>query len=172
MGGIYLKSEYCQHCFRELNNQPLTFVKLKQNIFTSIIHRILIENSVTEVFLNRNLFIDGKKVCPDIRFVYLKYQIIIEIDENKHSSYDEKERDELLQKLPNLILIRINADGYDHFYPIVQKKSKLENGIRRDDIILYKGEIERREKIIKDCLENVFIMLHTSQHFKPILLFY
>ena len=93
MGGRYLQTNYCEHCFRELTNKPPTFVKLKQKILTSIIHRILIENSISDIFLNRSLFVDGKKICPDIRFSYLKYQIIIEIDEHCHRGYDEKERE-------------------------------------------------------------------------------
>jgi very-short-patch-repair endonuclease len=170
-GGRYLRTDYCEHCYRELTNQPPTFVKLKQHIMTSIIHRILIDNSISDVFINRSLFINGKKICPDIRFSYLKYQVIIEIDEHCHRNYDEHDRDQLLNKIPNLILIRINADGYDCFYPIVEKKSKLENGLRRDDIKIYEGEIERREKIIKNCLENLFILLHSTST-SPIFLFY
>ena len=184
-GGLYKKGQQCEHCFREMNGLPPCSSKLKQTVICEfIVHNVL--KGFDGVFLNECII--GKRIFPDLRFNYLSFEIVIEIDENQHKQYknEDKRIDDLKEVFHRLILIRINPDKYDSYPPMIDSSKKIisSDGDIAEHIFITKhsGEIERRFTMIKNELIYLLCTLFTDyvysekklpkRYFQLIKLFY
>ena len=147
--GLY--DGYCSPCYHYLfpESNITKNYKIKQNIITEELKKHFNFDSFDKIINNSCC-----KYRPDIFKDCFTHSIIIEIDENKHSGYDEicenKRIMTLFQGLANrpLVVIRFNPDKCSNSESIFTKKLKLRKTI-------FINRINELIKIINYHLYNI-----------------
>ena len=107
----------CQACFcyKYPDHEKSTVFKIKERYLRDELREIFKEQSINMIF---DKIIDGgcSKKRPDVLIDCYTHSIVIECDENQHSSYEceNKRTMQLFEDLGNrpLVLIRFNPDNY------------------------------------------------------------
>jgi hypothetical protein len=164
MGGVYYGSVYCERCYRELNYLPPTHRKASEILVMDMISRILAEEGY---IAQLNLPLPGLNIYPDILLRISDYTLVIEIDENQHRGRTDKDKsrtDKLKDRFNKLVLLRINPDSYAGRQPMLKSYKTLEaiGGCVQKVIIINSGEIETREKLIRETILNLILQIHTD----------
>lgn len=182
VGGLMYQQVKCEPCLRYLNNLPPTYCKMKQKLICDFLHQVLLDLSVKEIYFNLPIYCSfspsslnkkskGKKkiIIPDLRFTWMEWNIIVEIDEHKHKSYvkDENNRIDMIRSVFNqkVILLRINPDS-DGVFPAMivklPKKISADGRMFVDTIIKHSGEIERRFQIIHKLIKDIIFSISNN----------
>jgi len=108
---------YCKKCFIDtLPNVPIEKINnvTKEKI---ILNQIKLFDPNLE-WIHNKLILQGSRLRPDIRLKLNNYNLIIEIDENAHRSYDKQKEIKRVKDIyydlncDKLVVIRFNPDAY------------------------------------------------------------
>lgn len=165
-------TEYCDHHFRYMNNQPLNFVLKKQWSILSPISNYLYLNYRIRGFFEYRLRGERNLYFLDFMFEYQDAIWVIEVDEHGHRGYDKEKDTERTRALLGferaVNLLRINPDKYydvveDRVMPPVCEKVVM---VLKDynylhhtkflDCMTRKDEVRRRVDIVIRVLEHAF----------------
>lgn len=167
---------YCAYCYSHMfpNDPIVKNIKTKEKEVTNHVKELLKHENLIMTFDKQTGGCSRRR--PDILIESFQYTIIVEVDENGHTNYDttceNKRICQLYQDLSlrNLIIIRINPDGY------VNKtgkriKSPWKVGISGKLIIDDKKEWEKRLKVLDERI-LYWIKNDSGQAMKIEYLFY
>lgn len=178
-GGLYLNSQYCERCFRELNYLPPVYRKLPERICSDIVERVLVEEGLEPQV---NIRIPDLNLYPDIMVWIGPLLLIVEIDEKQHRRQVDKDNERTLRlksKFSPLILVRINPDSYRGRSAMVSQTKELCGKRVKKMVTFHRGEIELRETVIRNAFISLVAQTKTDLHlgvklpgFREILLFF
>ena len=142
---------YCSPCFYYLfpDNKKTKNYKVKQNIITDELKKYFNFDSYDKIIDNT-----CNKYRPDIFKDLLTHSLIIEIDEDKHNSYDDECEFNRLQTIYEglayrpMFVIRFNPDKYSQSNSIFTKELK----IKKKEFSI---RLEKLKNQIQYCFENI-----------------